>query len=138
MISMRNKVVLRQPLQVRLISLCLICGILAVPKLALAQNVSGQALVVKVCVNNLLFKNIFKDGTPAGPRTNLAPNDAAIACQGVSSLTQALSLKSCVNGLLFTNILRDGTPAGPATNVDPRSAAIACAICPNSTVSPSR
>ncbi len=129
---------LLQPLQIPLISVCLIPGILSVPKFALAQNVSGQALVVKVCVNNLLFKNIFKDGTPAGPRTNLAPTDAAIACQGVTSLAQALSLKSCVNGLLFTNIFRDGTPAGPATNVDPRSAAIACAICPNSTVSPTK
>ncbi|MBW4551814.1 MAG: hypothetical protein KME35_11995 [Aphanocapsa sp. GSE-SYN-MK-11-07L] len=127
-----------KPSRICLVSLGLICGIFAVPQFALTQNVSGQALVVKVCVNNLLFQSIFKDGTPAGPRTNLAPNDAAIACQGVKSLAQALSLKSCVNGLLFTNIFRDGTPAGPATNVDPRSAAIACAICPNSTVSPTK
>lgn len=129
---------LLRPLGVYLVGLCLTVGTVANAELAAAQNVTGQALVVKICVNNLLFKNIFKDGTPAGPRTNLAPTDAAIACQGVTSLAQALSLKSCVNGLLFTNIFRDGTPAGPATNVDPRSAAIACAICPNSTVSPSK
>jgi hypothetical protein len=123
------------PSQIRLVGLglCLTVGVISWAGFAAAQNVTGQALVVKICVNNLLFKNIFKDGTPGGPRTNLAPADAAIACQGVTSLPQALSLKSCVNGLLFTNIFKDGTPAGPATNVDPRSAAIACALCPNST-----
>lgn len=99
-----------------------------------AQTVNDRALVVKVCVNNLLFQQIFKDGTPAGPRTIINQGDAAIACQGVTTLQQALAAKLCVNGILFKSTFSDGTPSGPATGVDTRNAAIACAICSNPTL----
>lgn len=90
----------------------------------------NPALVIKVCVNGLMYRNIFEDGTPGGPSTGVTQADAAIACRGVRTLQQARSTKLCVNGLLFTNITADGQPAGPSTGLTTRNAAIACSACP--------
>jgi hypothetical protein len=95
-------------------------------------NVANLATVIKVCVNGLIFRNIFPDGTPGGPTTGITQTDAAIACRGVSSLAQARQIKLCVNGLLFTQVTEDGLPAGPRTDITTRNAAIACSICTNS------
>jgi hypothetical protein len=110
-------------------SIVLITQGLLMPQPAKAE-LTGQALVVKVCVNGLLYRDIYRDGTPSGTRTIIGQNDAAIACQGVGSLPQALTIKRCVNGLLYTQIYDDGTPAGSATGFDARNAAIACTVYP--------
>jgi hypothetical protein len=98
---------------------------------ALAQTGNDRSQAIKICVNNLLFQQIFSDGSPGGARTIINQGDAAIACQGVSNLQQAYAAKLCVNGLLFKSTFSDGTPSGPPTGLDTRNAAIACAICPN-------
>jgi hypothetical protein len=95
---------------------------------AAALELPPPALAIKVCVNGLLYRNIFADGTPGGPSTGITQTDAAIACRGVGSLTQARQTKLCVNGLLFTQVTEDGFPAGPSTGITSRNAAIACSI----------
>jgi hypothetical protein len=103
-------------------------GLAIVLPVAQAQS-PNPALVIKVCVNGLIYRNIFADGTPGGPTTGVTQTDAAIACRGVSSLAQARQVKVCVNGLLFTQVTEDGLPAGPSTGLTTRNAAIACSIC---------
>jgi hypothetical protein len=116
--------------QIGLTALGILFGSLGVMPLAHAE-LPNPALVIKVCVNGLIFRNIFEDGTPGGPTTGVSQTDAAIACRGVRTLQQARSTKLCVNGLLFTNITPDGMPAGPSTGLSTRNAAIACSNCPN-------
>ncbi|NCJ07026.1 hypothetical protein GS597_11000 [Synechococcales cyanobacterium C] len=85
--------------------------------------------VIKICVNRLLFERTFRDGTPSGNRTIIDPRSAAIACQGVSSLTEATNARLCVNRLLYTGTFSDGAPTGQRTIVDPADAARACSLC---------
>jgi hypothetical protein len=101
------------------------------PAQAQRPNAPNLATVIKVCVNGLIFRNIFADGTPGGPTTGVTQTDAAIACRGVGSLAEARQVKLCVNGLLFTSITDDGLPAGQRTDITTRNAAIACSICTN-------
>jgi hypothetical protein len=101
------------------------------PAQAQRPNAPNLAIVIKVCVNGLIFRNIFADGTPGGPTTGVTQTDAAIACRGVGSLAEARQVKLCVNGLLFTSITDDGLPAGQRTDITTRNAAIACSICTN-------
>jgi hypothetical protein len=110
------------------ISAALITVGFLVPQQGLADT---QPLVIKNCVNGLLYTDIFENGRPAGPRTIISPGAAARACQGVTSRQQAEAVKLCVNGLLYTDIFENGRPAGPRTIISPEAAARACAICSN-------
>ena len=85
--------------------------------------------VIRFCVNQLLFDHTFPDGTPAGKRTIIDPNSAALACRGVISKQEARTVRQCVNGLLYEETFSNGNPAGDRTILDPASAARACALC---------
>jgi hypothetical protein len=113
---------------VGLVGVVIGAGVTIMLPVAQAQS-PNPALVIKVCVNGLIYRNIFADGTPGGPTTGVTQTDAAIACRGVSSLAQARQVRICVNGLLFTQVTEDGLPAGPSTGITTRNAAIACSIC---------
>lgn len=93
-------------------------------------------LAIKICVNGLLFDQVFANGRPAGRRTIVDPRSAAIACQGVRTLEQAQEIKTCVNSLLFESVFPDGRPSGPRTFLEPRVAAVACAPCPQPNFDP--
>lgn len=88
-------------------------------------------LIIKFCVNQLLYEDTFSNGTPSGDRTIIDPASAANACKGVSTKNEALEIKRCVNGLLYESVFRDGSPSGDRTIFDPRSAAEACQVWPD-------
>ena len=46
-------------------------------------------LIIKFCVNELLYEGTFANGNPSGDRTIVDPASAARACKGVSSKEEA-------------------------------------------------
>ena len=89
--------------------------------------------VIRSCVNQLLYKHTFPDGSPAGDRTIIDPASASLACRGVTSKDEADLVRQCINGLLYTETFTNGNPAGDRTIIDPASASRACSVCKSHT-----
>ena len=87
-----------------------------------------RAKAVRICVNGILYTNIYSDGQPAGNRNDVDDDAAGVACKGVTTIDEAKAVRICVNGILYTNIYADGQPAGGRTDVSSMAAAKSCAL----------
>ena len=99
-----------------LLSLLTISVSFGVSSISLAQD---RAQVARVCINGLLYRHIYNDGTPNGStRNDISDSLAGQACRGVNTLQQAQAKRVCINGLLYRHIYNDGTPNGSTRNED--------------------
>jgi len=64
------------------------------PKVAQAQ---ADPTSIRQCVNGLVYKYIFSDGTPNGNTQTGMPSDlATVACRSINSSSEAQQMRKCV------------------------------------------